>query len=187
MTEEQNKLIEDNINLVYFVYAKYFLAKDGGREKEDLISEGMLGLINAAIKYSPDKGVTFSTFACVCIHRKMCLYLRDNRERLEANIVSLDAPARVGDSDIITIADTIAGPEESIIDTILNEKQIFDSLVLSEQERQILTYKYLGYTQVEISKMLGLSRQRIGQAIEHARTRWQQGGKRVQKRGRPRG
>lgn len=187
MTEEQNKLIEDNINLVYFVYTKYFSVKDCGREKEDLISEGMLGLINAATKYSPGRGVTFCTFACVCIHRKMCLYLRNNRERLEADIVSLDAPARVGDSDIITIADTIASPEESIIDTILNEKQLFDSLVLSEQERQILTYRYLGYTQVEIADILGLSRQRIGQAIEHARTRWRRGGKEVQKRGRPKG
>ena len=35
--------------------------------KEDIISEGMVGLVKAANKFDPDKGVKFSTFASSCI------------------------------------------------------------------------------------------------------------------------
>lgn len=57
LSDSQRRLVEDNIGLVYAQ------AKKRGITDEDLIQEGMIGLINAARYYSPDFGVKFSTYA----------------------------------------------------------------------------------------------------------------------------
>lgn len=57
LTDEQRKLVEDNVGLVYSE------AHKRGVVSEDLIQEGMMGLMNAARYYSPDFGVKFSTYA----------------------------------------------------------------------------------------------------------------------------
>ena len=182
MTPEQEKLITDNIKLVYFVYNKSFSAKDDGREKEELIAEGMLGLTKAAVKYDVTRGVaTFATFACKCIWQQMCKYLRDNKARLTTNIVSIDAEVKSVEGGTLTIQDLVAGQEEEV----QTEKQIFDELILSDREREILTYRYMGYTMDEIASMLGLSRQRVNMIIAVARNRYRRGGRIIQGRGRP--
>lgn len=54
-----------------FVYLKarnYFLM---GGEKEDLIQEGMIGLLKAIRSYDNEKLASFKTFASVCIKRQL--------------------------------------------------------------------------------------------------------------------
>lgn len=46
----------------------YFLA---GGDVEDLIQEGMLGLLNAVRAYNSDRGVPFEAFARMCITRRI--------------------------------------------------------------------------------------------------------------------
>lgn len=71
--EERNKLVEANMRLVYKLandlwgWAK---TKHMG-EYDDLVSEGMVGLINAAKSWDDTKGVKFSTFAYSCIRNEM--------------------------------------------------------------------------------------------------------------------
>lgn len=57
LNDAQRKLVEDNVGLVYAQVHKR------GIYDEDLIQEGMLGLINAARFYSPEFGAKFSTYA----------------------------------------------------------------------------------------------------------------------------
>lgn len=57
LTDEQRKLVEENINLVYHQANKKNITD------EDLIQEGMLALVNAARFYSPEFGVKFGTYA----------------------------------------------------------------------------------------------------------------------------
>lgn len=57
LNDAQRKLVEENIGLVYSQASKR------GIYDEDLIQEGMMGLINAARFYSPDFGAKFSTYA----------------------------------------------------------------------------------------------------------------------------
>lgn len=46
----------------------YFLA---GGDSEDLIQEGMLGLLSAIRKFDPDTGVSFKTYAEQCIRNRL--------------------------------------------------------------------------------------------------------------------
>lgn len=57
LNDAQRKLVEDNIGLVYAQVHKR------GIYDEDLIQEGMVGLMNAARFYSPEFGANFSTYA----------------------------------------------------------------------------------------------------------------------------
>ena len=67
MTEEQKKLVEENMNLVYFTLSRYYpwLLQD-----EDVRSVGMIGLMLAAQKWEPSRG-KFSTFAVKVIKREI--------------------------------------------------------------------------------------------------------------------
>lgn len=52
------------------IYARpYFLA---GGDSEDLIQEGMIGLLSAIRGFRPDKEVVFRTYAQVCIRNRIC-------------------------------------------------------------------------------------------------------------------
>lgn len=87
LTDEQRKLVEDNIGLVYAQVHKR------GITDEDLISEGMLALVNAARYFSPDFGVKFSTYATSYIWAALFGTYADKKHRkYAANTCSLDDP-----------------------------------------------------------------------------------------------
>ena len=64
---DRESLVIDNQRLVYHMYDKLSKNQITINHKEDIISEGMVGLVKAANKFDPDKGVKFSTFASSCI------------------------------------------------------------------------------------------------------------------------
>ena len=72
MTQEQNKLVEDNLNLVYWVMNKYYPTIIGSPDREDFYQIGCLGLIHAALHYEDySDRIQFSTYAVKAIHSKI--------------------------------------------------------------------------------------------------------------------
>ncbi|WP_434798873.1 sigma-70 family RNA polymerase sigma factor [Terrisporobacter vanillatitrophus] len=65
-THEQEELIVNNMSLVRHIASKYYTNKIG-MEYEDLISYGVMGLIDASTKFDKNRGVKFSTFASIRI------------------------------------------------------------------------------------------------------------------------
>jgi RNA polymerase sporulation-specific sigma factor len=55
----------------------YFLA---GGDSEDLIQEGMVGLLNAIREYDPGKGSSFRTYAETCIRNRILSAIRRQPE-----------------------------------------------------------------------------------------------------------
>ncbi len=82
MNESRNKLIEENLGLVWDVINKEF---HGGKfiagacrcSVEDLYQEGCLGLITAAENFNEDGEVKFSTYAYNYIHGRILTMYRD--------------------------------------------------------------------------------------------------------------
>jgi len=64
----EETLVSEYAWLVRACARPYFLA---GGDSEDLIQEGMLGLLSAIRTYDPDKGAKFSTYAEFCIRRRI--------------------------------------------------------------------------------------------------------------------
>ncbi len=87
LNDAQRKLVEDNVGLVYAQVHKR------GIYDEDLIQEGMLGLINAARFYSPEFGAKFSTYAASYIWAALFGTYSDKKYAKNAALTdSLDDP-----------------------------------------------------------------------------------------------
>jgi RNA polymerase sigma factor (sigma-70 family) len=64
------QLVRDNMGLIRSIVAKVmrtYSQLPGGYDRDDLESFGMIGLIQAAQTYDPERGVQFSTYAYRCI------------------------------------------------------------------------------------------------------------------------
>ena len=73
-----DELIENNLDLVKKVAWQIFGKVSGIVEIEDLIQQGMEGLIHAAQKYTPKEGVRFNQYAYLRVRGSIIDYLRKN-------------------------------------------------------------------------------------------------------------
>ena len=73
-----NQLIEDNLDLVKKIAWQIFGRVQKVVEIEDLIQQGMEGLVSAAQKYSPKEGVSFQQYAQLRIRGSIIDFLRKN-------------------------------------------------------------------------------------------------------------
>jgi RNA polymerase sigma factor FliA len=73
-----NGLIQDNLDLVKKIAWQLHGRVQNIVEIEDLIQQGMEGLVHAAQKYSPREGVNFSQYAQLRIRGSIIDYLRKN-------------------------------------------------------------------------------------------------------------
>ena len=64
----RNILIERNLRLVAHIVKKY---NNTGKDTEDLISIGTIGLIKAISTFKPDRGTRLATYAARCIENAM--------------------------------------------------------------------------------------------------------------------
>lgn len=62
--ESQEELVINNMNIVRNIASKYYTEKIG-LDYEDLVSYGVMGLIDASKKFDDSRGVKFSTFASI--------------------------------------------------------------------------------------------------------------------------
>ena len=145
-----------------------------GGDHEDLIQEGMVGLIKAVREYDAVKEASFRTFAEICIRNRLYSVLRAAaREKHKAlnQSVSLDTPEF--DSNSYTSGpNNLAqrNPEDFLIDrehtaALLSgvRKQ------LSEFEAKILEYYLDGLSCREIAETVGKPPKSVDNAVQRIR------------------
>jgi len=69
--DAREKLIEHNLRLVAHIAKKF---TNGGRDIDDLISIGTIGLIKAVSTFRSQKGSTLATYAARCIEKAILSY-----------------------------------------------------------------------------------------------------------------
>lgn len=67
-SEAMAQIFEEYENFVFLKAKNYFLM---GADKEDLIQEGMIGLLKAIRGYDKERLASFKTFASICIKRQL--------------------------------------------------------------------------------------------------------------------
>ena len=156
----QQKLIEDNMNLVYYVIHQNFpkYATD-----EDIVQVGMVGLCKAANAWDEEKG-SFATFAVKSIYHEICNEFRcRNRQKFT---YSLDYTYSDSEDESVTLGDMLVG--DSDIDWV-DTDELYTPL--TEQERAIVKMKQMGLTKGEIAEQLGISQQRVRKHLRQAKLR----------------
>lgn len=168
----KNTLIERNLRLVAHVVKKYT-----GKDNEDLISIGTIGLIKAINTYKLDKGVRLATYAARCIENEILMYIRSSKKYL--NDISLQGPIGIdNEGNEISLEDKLFDDKENIDDKIdlkFESKRIYKvmKLFLKKREKLIIAMRYgllTGYekTQREIASILGISRSYVSRIEKKA-------------------
>jgi RNA polymerase sigma factor FliA len=72
----REEIILRYVPLVHYVLGRIGMSQQIGSDYEDLVSQGLLGLIESIDRYDPSFGTQFSTYATVRIRGKVLDYLR---------------------------------------------------------------------------------------------------------------
>ncbi len=125
MTEAQQPLVTDNMRLVYYLANKLGETGFVKNNFEDLISEGMVGLVKAAKAFDPSKGVKFATFASRCVTNEMLMYIRRNKKH-EENVLLSAAIGRDSEGNELLLSDILA-----------DERSVFDAMESADELRSL--------------------------------------------------
>ncbi len=132
-----------------------------GADRDDLVSEGILGLWNAIRTYSAGAGASFSTYAghCAANRMKNALKKAARIKGREDPIEDLDEPEAAGVS-----------PEKIAIDREFI-REIFEetSASMTELERNTLSLYIDGASYQDIAKILGTDRKSVDNALARVR------------------
>lgn len=147
----------------YIANRKLKIASNLGLDISDLYQEGMIGLIEAMRDFKDIKGVTFYTFANLCIDRKINSALtRNNRDRDKILNSSVSLDKKIADSDRSLLE--VLSPTNNI--TPLNEiiehesdEELYTKIKekLSKFEKEVFDLKIKNYSYSEIEKKLDVS------------------------------
>ena len=149
----------------------YFMA---GADEDDIVQEGMIGLLKAIRQYDPLKDASFGTFAGVCITSQIINAIRAaGREKNKPlnNSVPLSKPIGRENEDI-TLADTlkagsVGNPEAFIIikDVVYYIMHNGDN-IFSDFEMQVLSEIIKDVDYGNVAKKLGKNYKSIDNAMQ---------------------
>ena len=150
----------------------YFLA---GGDSEDLLQEGMIGLLSAMREYRPSAGASFRTYAETCIRRRVISAAR-SASRLKHSPLN----------DGVSLEDILSDEHQRVSlysgrhfdrspeDQLLAREREGNFLTvysryLSAFETEILRYYLEGYTYEEIASRCGRSVKSVDNAVQRIR------------------
>ena len=167
-------LIEKYKGLVRAKAKAYFIA---GAEAEDVVQEGMIGLMKAVRSFDEGREASFKTYAGTCINNQILKAIRKaEREKNQPLNDAISLDNHLGEKDEnLTIGDILKAsmfdePEEKVIyeDTLLRLKGLSRN-IFSPLEAQVLRAKIAGKNYQEIAEELGKSPKTIDNALQRIR------------------
>ncbi len=169
--EAEEELVKRYYALVRACARPLFLA---GGDGEDLIQEGMFGLLQAIREYHEEKAASFRTFAEICIRNRLYSALRAAARDKHAPLnqsVSLDHPFFDSTSYVAGAFDaSCTDPELLIADRDYVESVLEDTArQLSEFEAKILGLYLEGLSCQEIAKLVDRSPKSVDNAVQRVR------------------
>ena len=164
LTKEQQKMIEDNIGLVYqFCQTKNIVSSF---EFDDAIQIASIGLIKAVLSYDKDKGC-LSTYAYLCMHTEFLIALRNNKHRKLGYVQSLNEPVNMPKENSKIYLEDLISDRLDLCDFILAKLNLeFAYSKLSKRDKEIIDRFVLeGQSQQDIAKELKLAQPTISRII----------------------
>lgn len=159
--EEANELIFKKYNPIIEYYAKKYLplVSNKGIDYNDLYQEGLIGLNSAIEGYRDQKDIKFSTFAFICIKRRIFSAIRIASRKKHSILNDSYSIEDNINSDNMTYYDVISDDEDNIEDKIINKemKEEFNKRLntdLTSFEREVYNLRINGFSYEEIAKAL---------------------------------
>jgi len=164
----EEALVSEYAWLVRACARPHFLA---GGDGEDLIQEGMLGLLSAVRTFDPAKGAKFSTYAEFCIRRRIYSAIRTASGYKHTPLnsyISLESPQL--DENSAQSAYFLRDPEDFVIarESVGEvEKLLYGAL--SRFESSVLELYLEGASYKDMAARLGKSNKSVDNAVQRIR------------------
>ena len=149
----------------------YYMA---GADEDDVVQEGMIGLLKAIRQYDADKEASFGTFAGICITRQIISAIRSaDRDKHKALNTSVSLSDSLKDeSGKMTVEDTLRTNMAENPETLLVMKDIAGYIlhngdnILSDLEMEVLSEVLKGRSHEKIAEKLGKNSKSIDNALQ---------------------
>ena len=138
LTEEQQKICEENIKLVYFVASKFHTRL---MDYDDIVGYGYLGLVNGVKIFKSNLEYKLSTYLVKCVKNEILNELRHLKEVLNIDDYEISIKSNICEN--------------------LEYKETLNNVQNKLKHKEIIDYLSGEKTQTEIAKENGVSRQAI--------------------------
>lgn len=172
MVSEGNREAEEILvirygRLVRICARPYFLV---GGDSEDLIQEGMLGLLKAVRGYDASRDASFYTFAEVCIRSRLYTVLR-KQSRSKRSALDLETPFFDRAACIADASDISCSNPEDLIILRENIDEIYQCVqkYLSPFEARVLGLYLDGLSYGEIAETVHKTSKSVDNAVQRIR------------------
>ena len=189
MTDEQliRELRRGDSGIMDFIMVKYksMVRKKAramfllGGENEDLIQEGMIGLIKAVRDYDTEQGASFASFAEMCVSRQMYSAIEASKRKkhlpLNSYISLYEEGEAEGDGKRVPLIDTIEPQQENDPEALYFSREYTEAFIeqlkesLSPFEDHVLYLHLLGTDYRTIAELLDKSPKSIDNALQRIR------------------
>ncbi len=151
----------------------FFLA---GGDSEDLIQEGLMGLLSAIRAFQPDRGAQFATYAGLCIRRRILSAVKQAAGGKHAPLndrVSLEPSLFLADQDMAPLGTAYqkqGNPEDMVIrqESLLALEEAIRTQ-LTDLENQVLACYLEGMSYAEIAEEVQRSIKAVDNAVQRIR------------------
>ena len=154
-----------------------------GGENEDLIQEGMIGLIKAVRDFDVTQKTSFSSFAELCVSRQMYSAIEaSNRKKhlpLNSYVSLYEDSEEVGEGRSLPLIDTIESSKENDPEVLYFGKAYTEAFaeqlkeLLSPLENHVLYLHLMGTDYRTIAELLGKSPKSVDNALQRIKTKAQ--------------
>ena len=154
-----------------------------GGENEDLIQEGMIGLIKAVRDFDVTQKTSFSSFAELCVSRQMYSAIEaSNRKKhlpLNSYVSLYEDSEQVGEGRSLPLIDTIESSKENDPEVLYFGKEYTEAFaeqlkeLLSPLENHVLYLHLMGTDYRTIAELLGNSPKSVDNALQRIKTKAQ--------------
>ena len=139
---------------------------NSGIDFEDLVQEGLIGLLNAVKNYESSFDTSFSTFAYLCIDRNILTAVRKSLAKKQIPKAALSFI-----EDEALLHESVEQSPEAVLiskeNISLMKQKIAEKLSITE--RQVLDLYLLGYSYQKIAEKLEISEKSVDNAIQRMR------------------
>lgn len=163
--EAVDELIKKFFPLVSINARKFFII---GAEQEDLVQEGLIGLLKAIKFYRAEKS-SFKTFASLCIKTQIfsAIKIANNQKNMALNEAILNGSDKKQEKINLELTFDKTNPENIFIDReTIREFKKFSKNNFSSLEREIFEYLIRGYSYKEIAQILSLTAKSVDNGIQ---------------------
>jgi RNA polymerase sporulation-specific sigma factor len=163
-------LLEDHYKMIYkIIYSLNSFENDFAFDIESLYQEGSIALYKAVFTYEADRGMSFSSYAYMCIRSRLLVCYRNMRKYREEEIYSIDNHPNI--DYCLSMASSCVSENPIAYHHTKEFNEDIGTFVskLSKEDQEIFRMRVEKYSYKQIAEKLNISTKRIDNRLRKLR------------------